>query len=127
MKPHSLGTISIGPPQKTRAELEAEARAKARLATFKGQVMPETRVLACPKVKIADLPEGFIKQKWFERLEQNQKIASCCRHPENHSISAWKSHPDLEAPNNYVFHCTCGKNHPIFCAGLTDERPVWAA
>ena len=126
MKPHSLGTITIGPPPKTAAELAAEAKFKARQATFKGQVLPETQVPACPKVKVADFPPGFIPTKYFEALEHNQMIASCCRHPENHDIEALKSHPDEPAPDIYIFHCTCGRKHRRFCVGLTDTRPTWA-
>jgi hypothetical protein len=91
-------------------------------------VLPETQVPACPRVKVADLPEGFVKQKWIDQQEQNQQIASCCRHPENHEIEARKSHPDEQAPDIYIFHCTCGKRHIKFCVGQTDDkRPMWAA
>lgn len=93
----------------------------------KGKVLPETQVQACPKVKVADLPEGFLKKKHIEHLEQNQKIASCCRHPENHEVEAFKSHPEEKAPDVYVFHCTCGKKHRFLCVGLEDERPMWSA
>lgn len=123
MKPHSLGTISIGPQALTPAE-KAKAR---RHATVKGEVLPETQVPACPRVKVADLPEGHLKKSHIERLEQNQMIASCCRHPENHEVEARKSHPDEPAPDIYIFHCTCGRKHRFFCVGMTDARPVWDA
>ncbi|HJY05364.1 MAG TPA: hypothetical protein VJ323_03560 [Bryobacteraceae bacterium] len=127
MKPHSLGTVEIGPPPKTAAEIEKEKRFRAaRYATFKGEVKPETQVPACRRVKVSDFPAGFLPTKYFEALEQNQKIASCCRHPENHEIEALKSHPDEPAPDIYIFHCTCGRKHRRFCVGLTDTRPTWA-
>ncbi len=95
----------------------------------KGTVLPEVEhVLVCPPVKVADLPEGHIKPKWIEQQEHNQQIASCCRHPENHTIEAWKTHPDEEAPNVYIFRCTCGRKHTKFCVGETDDhRPMWNA
>jgi hypothetical protein len=92
-------------------------------------VLPQTQVQACPRVKVADLPEGFLKQNHIEGLEQNQLIASCCRHPENHEVEARKSHPDEPAPDIYIFHCDkCQRKHQFFCVGATDDkRPMWAA
>lgn len=101
-----------------------------RHGTFpKGTVLPETRVQACPRVRVADLPDGFLKQKHIEHLEQNQKIASCCRHPENHFIEAFKSHPDEQVPDIYHFICDkCDRTHRFFCVGMTDDkRPMWSA
>lgn len=129
MQPHSLGSISLTNP-KTPAQKKAEGGWAARHGMYwpKGTVLPETRVLACPKVKVADLPIGHLKQSHIDHLEQNQQIASCCRHPENHEVEAHKSHPDETAPDIYIFTCTCGKPHRFFCLGWTDEkRPVWDA
>ncbi len=128
MQPHSLGTININ-NTKTPAQKRAEGGWAARHGTHwpKGTVLPETRVLACPRVKVADLPEGHLPKKYFEALEQNQQIASCCRHPENHEIEAFKSHPEEQAPDIYIFHCTCGRKHRRFCVGHTDVRPTWDA
>lgn len=125
MQPHSLATLSIG-TIKTPAQRAAEAGRHGRYP--KGTILPETMVLACPRVKVADLPEGFLKAKHIEGMEHNQQIASCCRHPENHEVEAFKSHPDEAAPDIYVFHCTCGKKHRFFCVGMTDDhRPSWDA
>ncbi len=127
MKPHSLATISMS-NAKTPAQKRAEQGWAGRHGYTwpKGTVLPETLVLVCPRVKVADLPEGFLKQKWFERLEHDQKLASCCRHPENHEVSALKSHPDEQAPDHYHFYCPCGKIHRFFCVGQTDpQRPQW--
>ena len=89
---------------------------------------PETNVQACPPVKMKDFPPGFIPERLYgKNLEQNQQIASCCRHPENHMIEARKSHPDEIAPDIYVFHCNCGRKHRVFCVGTGDERPMWSA
>jgi hypothetical protein len=127
MTPHSLGTIALN-TAKTPAQRKAEAGWAGRHGKFeKGAVLPETQVQACPRVKVADLPEGFLKQNHIEHLERNQQIASCCRHPENHEVEALKSHPDEPAPDIYVFHCHCGKKHRFFCVGLHDERPYWDA
>ena len=99
------------------------------MATIKkGTVLPETRVPACPRRKMADFPEGFIPAKYYQdNLEHNQQVAHCCRHPENHEIEAHKSHPDELAPDIYTFHCSCGKKHVRFMVGATDltPRPIW--
>lgn len=128
MKPHSLATVSLT-DGKTQAQKIAERGWAGRHGYHwpKGTVLPETQVLACPRVRVADLPEGHLKKKHIEHLEQNQKIASCCRHPENHDVEGFKSHPDEPAPDIYVFHCKCGKKHRFFCVGMYDERPIWQA
>lgn len=127
MKPHSLATITLS-NQKTPAQKALERGWVGRHGTFsKGTALPETQVPACPKVKVADLPEGFLKPNHIALLEQNQKIASCCRHPENHEVEARKSHPDEDAPDIYIFHCTCGRKHRFFCVGMHDTRPMWDA
>jgi hypothetical protein len=87
-------------------------------------VSPETTVLACPRYPVAKLG-GLIPTKFKEALEQNQQISSCCRHPENHDIEAFKSKPEEKAPDIYIFHCTCGRRHRRFCIGGGDVRPVW--
>ena len=126
-KPHSLSTISLT-DAKTPAQRKAEAGWIGRHGVVsKGMVLPETQVVACPRVKVADLPEGHLKQSHIDHLERNQKIASCCRHPENHEVEALKSHPEEVAPDIYVFHCKCGKKHRFFCVGRTGERPMWQA
>lgn len=81
-------------------------------------------VVACPRYPVAKLG-NLIPAKYIESLEQNQKIASCCRHPENHEIEALKSHPDEKVPDIYIFHCTCGRKHRRFCVGGGDVRPYW--
>lgn len=113
----NLVTYEISPP--------AEAKPFGRVATYKGEVLPETLTPACPRRPVKDFPPGFLKESHFAHLEQNQKIASCCRHPENHDIEALKSHPDVPYPNIYIFHCTCGKKHRFFCVGVKDQRPAW--
>lgn len=128
MTPHSLATFSVN-ANKTPAQKAAEGGWAARHGKFaKGAVLPETRQEACPRVKVADLPEGHLKQKHIDHLEQNQLIRSCCRHPENHEVAAFKSHPDELAPDIYEFYCTCGRTHRFFCVGMTDpHRPFWKA
>lgn len=127
MKPHSLSTAKISDVL-TPAQRKERLGWVARHAPYvKGTILPETQVPACPRVKVADLPEGFLKKNHIEGLEQNQLIAHCCRHPENHEVEARKSHPDETAPDIYIFHCTCGRKHRFFCVGLTDERPTWDA
>lgn len=93
----------------------------------KGTVLPETQVQSCPRVKVSEFPKGFIPPRLYERnLEQNQLLASCCRHPENHEVEGFKSHPAEPCTDTYVFHCTCGRKHRVFCVGWEDkERPEW--
>lgn len=90
------------------------------------------QVLAAPKIPVPKLqrmfPEGrpaAVILKWVEHLEQNQKISSCCRHPENHEVEAWCSTTDewnaKRTPDIYIFHCTCGRKHRFFCIGGTEH------
>jgi hypothetical protein len=128
MTPHSLATVAIQ-AVKTPAQRRAEQGWAARHGYHwpKGTVLPETTEPACPRVRVADLPEGFLKQKHIDHLEQNQMISSCCRHPENHEVEGLKSHPDEQVPDIYIFHCTCGRKHRFFCVGATDDhRPMWS-
>jgi hypothetical protein len=92
--------------------------------------------LACPPYPVAKLG-GIVPLKYLEALEQNQQIASCCRHPENHTIEAWySSDEDKErgVPDIYILTCTCGRKHRRFCVGgspgsgsgaLLETRPFW--
>ena len=92
--------------------------------------------LACPPRPVAKLG-NLIPTKYIEGLEQNQKIASCCRHPENHTIEAWYSSDedrDRGVPDIYIFTCTCGRKHRRFCVGGSEGagpnaplelRPFW--
>jgi hypothetical protein len=91
---------------------------------MKLQPRPATQVLACKRHPVAKL-KGLIPDKFLEALEHNQQIASCCRHPENHDIEAFKSRAEEAAPDIYIFHCQCGKKHRRFCIGGGDERPFW--
>lgn len=128
MIPHSLAAINLN-NTKTPAQRRAEGGWAARHGKFsKGANLPETQIPSCPRVKVADLPEGHLKQNHIDHLEQNQQIKSCCRHPENHEVEALKSHPDELAPDIYVFYCHCGKKHRFLCVGATDDkRPTWDA
>ena len=85
---------------------------------------PVTMVLACKRHPVKKL-RGLIPDRFLEALEHNQQIASCCRHPEDHDIEAFRSRAEETAPDIYVFHCRCGKQHRRFCIGGGDERPVW--
>jgi len=119
--PHSLETISIPAPE------EKPSPMVRRFGNYaKGTVLPETTVPHSPRRKVNLFPHGFLKIKWIEHLEQNQLLHSCCRHPENHEIESFKSHPEEPAPDIYIFHCTCGRKHRFFCVGMTDpQRPEW--
>lgn len=127
-KPHSLGHWTLTDTRSKAEKIAALGPFAARYGNVpKGTVLPETQVQACPRVKVADLPEGHLKPNHIAALEQNQKIASCCRHPENHEVEALKSHPDEQLADIYIFHCTCGRKHRFFCVGAFDTRPFWAA
>lgn len=93
--------------------------------------------LACPRYPAQKLRD-ILPVKYFEQLEQNQLIASCCRHPENHEIEAWYSSDadrDRGVPDIYIFHCDgCGRQHRRFCVGgsagsgpsaAEERRPFW--
>lgn len=92
--------------------------------------------LASPRYPVAKLG-GLLPIKFIEALEQNQLIASCCRHPENHEIEAWYSSDadrDRGVPDIYIFYCTCGRRHRRVCVGGSagagpdapqEMRPFW--
>ncbi len=130
MKPHSLQSVQTV-PQSANERFKALGPIAARHGRIvKGTVLPETQIVACPRVKMADLPDKFIPQKYYEKnLEQNQLLALCCRHPENHEVEARKSHPAEEAPDIYIFYCTCGRKHVRWLVGTSDDvaRPMWKA
>jgi hypothetical protein len=87
-----------------------------------------SHILACVRTPVARLMD-MLPVKYIEALEQNQQIAHCCRHPENHDIEAWySSEADYRKgiPDIYIFHCTCGRRHVRFCVG-GGERPAWEA
>lgn len=92
----------------------------------KGDSLPATNEQSCPRVPVASFPAGFLKARHIEAMEYNQKLASCCRHPENHEVEGRKSHPAEPRTDIYIFHCTCGRRHVMFCVGLGDTRPEWS-
>ncbi len=84
-------------------------------------------ILACRRIE-AKKVWGLLPRHYPEALEQNQQLASCCRHPENHDVEAWfSSEKDAQmgVPDIYKFHCTCGRVHTRFCVGGGDVRPFW--
>ncbi len=91
----------------------------------KGTVLPETQVQVSPPRKVADFPRRWFPERLLNHLEHNQKIASCCRHPENHIVEGRKTHPKEVVSDVYIFTCTCGRKHTIMCVGFGDERPEW--
>lgn len=120
MQPQVLQTITLDTP-KHPLDLYQQRFGKYS----KGAVLPESQIPWSPRRKVKDFPPDFIPLKFIEALEQNQKLASCCRHPENHEIEGRKSHPDERATDVYIFHCTCGRQHRRFCVGFGDPRPEW--
>lgn len=84
-------------------------------------------VVACPRRPVSEW-RSIIPDRFFTQLEQNQKIASCCRHPENHDIEAWYAddyEKEAGIPGIYIMHCTCGRKHRRVMAGRIDTRPFW--
>ena len=120
-QPLVLTTVSIKP-----AKPEINAEWVRRHGVYpKGTVLKETRVLSCPRRKVSEFPPGFLKQNHIEALEQNQKLAHCCRHPENHWVEGYKTHPDELVTDSYEYICTCGRRHRVLCVGIDDTRPEW--
>jgi len=101
---------------------------------------PGSHILACDRYPVRRLmaydaegnldeasPHNILPLRFVAGLEQNQQLASCCRHPENHDIEAWFSSErdaDLGIPDIYILHCTCGRRHVRFCVG-GGVRPFW--
>lgn len=83
-------------------------------------------VLACAPISVPKLG-SLLPSRFIEDLEQNQKIAACCRHPEHHTIEAWFSNEaerETGQPDIYIFRCTCGRQHRRFMLG-SGLRPFW--
>ena len=92
----------------------------------KGAVLPPTQQKALPRVKISDLPPNHIPLRWVERLEHDQLLRSCCRHPENMEIEGFKSHPEELMPDVFKMYCRCGRTHHFFFVGEEGETPRWS-
>lgn len=130
MKPHSLQTVQRMAPSKAEAFKALGPIAARHGRIEKGAVLPETQVPACPRVKVEDFPEGFIPAKYLEvPLRLHNQLEACCRDRSKHDIEARRSHPEEEAPDIYIFHCTCGRRHVRWLLGMVDDvpRPVWSA
>ena len=71
---------------------------------------------------------NLLPLKFVERLEQDQTLSHCCRHPENHSIEAWFTTAIDElrgTPDLYLLRCTCRRVHKRLMCGDGQIRPVW--
>lgn len=72
--------------------------------------------VACPRVP-ARAVWHLIPPRYYESLEQDQRLSSCCRHPETHEIEARYSSTANGLPDIYWFWCTCGRRHRKFVVG----------
>jgi hypothetical protein len=94
--------------------------------------------LACVRTPLRKLGALIPKRLYERNLEQNQKVAVCCRHAEEHDVEAFYScaeNADRKIPDIYVFHCNgCGRKHRVFCVGGSagsgpdapmELRPFW--
>lgn len=137
--PHSLKTTRLMRPVPAAEAYRRLGPIARRFGRFeKGSALPETQVAACPRRRVADFPDGFLKAKWIAQQEQNQQIAHCCRHPERMTVAAFKSHADEGVPDIYIFYCDgrdeMGRQHHAeerrhikWCVGETDDqRPEWS-
>jgi hypothetical protein len=86
---------------------------------------PQGLTLVCPRVPVSRV-RSVLPARYLETLERNQKIATCCRHADDHDVEAWRSSPSEPSPDVYVFICRgCGRRHSRFCVGEIDRRPAW--
>jgi hypothetical protein len=83
---------------------------------------PGSHIQACPRYPVRKLMgydadgnldetsrRNMLPLKFVQDLEQNQQIATCCRHPENHDIEAWYSCDEsyrAGTPDIYILKCT---------------------
>lgn len=83
--------------------------------------------LICPEVKAEGGP-AKIPDKWWDTFTnpiRHNLLEECCRRKDTKTITAFRSNRRQYAPDVYIFKCTCGRKHPIFCVGGGDTRPVW--
>jgi len=89
-------------------------------------------IQACPRIPVERIKES-IPTKWFEAMEHNQQIKTCCRSPQNHDIEAHYTCEEEQAkgaPDLYIFHCkTCGCRHIRLMSegrnGGSNLRIIW--
>lgn len=90
------------------------------------EVLTGEHIRACPRIAVRKV-RGVLPAHFIEQLEQNQLIASCCRHPENHDIEAFYSCKDVAdegKPDVYIMYCTCGRRHVRLCVGGDESPPM---
>lgn len=93
---------------------------------------------ACVRTSMRQIGHIIPKRLYERNLEQNQNIAVCCRHADEHDIEAFYSSEEdatRGVPDIYVFHCNgCGRKHRVFCVGGSkgagpdapmELRPKW--
>ncbi len=117
--------------------------------TLAWEPLDSLHILACQRIAVHKaVIRGYLrgKMKWISQLENNEKIAECCRNPiANADIEAWYSCADDQRkgiPDIYKFHCReCERAHVYFCVGgnhplarkysvterpeLHERRPFW--
>lgn len=119
---------------------ETPAQYAERIARARAEELAALRV-ACDRMPVAKTDRDGVTRympglpmHWVEALEQNQQAASCCRHPENHTVGAFYSSARDEAlgvPDIYIMFCECGAHHRRFTVGGSDAstgkgmRPKW--
>jgi hypothetical protein len=84
--------------------------------------------IACERVPVSRVKHLESMRDYCEKLEHNQKLASCCRDTQNHEIEArYSSEEDAKKgiPDIYIMYCLCGRQHRTFCVGGGDVRPFW--
>jgi hypothetical protein len=82
--------------------------------------------LACPRYPVAKLLH-LLPPKFLTQLQENDKIAECCRDAVKHEIEAWYSSAadrDKGIPDIYIMHCACGREHRRFCVGGSERPPL---
>lgn len=75
--------------------------------------------LACPRYPVAKLLH-ILPEKYLTRLQDDDRLAECCRDAVKHDIEAWYSSAadrDKGIPDIYVMYCQCGREHRRFCVG----------
>ena len=83
-------------------------------------------VPASPRVKTQDCPAD-IPPHWFDVFTEpgrHNQLEACCRRTDNKEIEALRSNSRQWAPDIYIMHCTCGRQHRRFCVGGTGTHPL---
>ena len=62
------------------------------------------------RTKVKDIA-SLMEPRHLKALRDNDKLAACCRKPEDHEVEMFQTEEGVEGQDLAIFHCTCGRRH----------------